>query len=272
MAARLGILAGAGELPSRVIAAARALDRPVFVLAFEGFADPAAVEGSAHAWVRLGAAGEVFRLLRENGVEDLVLAGAIRRPSLASLRPDWRGARFIARIGLAALGDDGLLRAVMKELEDEGFRLLSLETLLADALAPLGVLGAIAPDAAAEADLERGLAVAHALGALDIGQAVVVQQGMVLGVEAIEGTDALIARCGALRREGGGGVLVKIAKPGQDRRGDLPTIGVRTVEAAASAGLAGIAVAAGSTLLVDRAAIVDAADRAGIFVVGVTAP
>jgi hypothetical protein len=214
----------------------------------------------------------LLRLLRENGVEDLVMAGAIRRPSLSSLRPDWRAARFIARVGLAALGDDGLLRAVMKELEGEGFRLLSLETFLADTLAPVGVLGSIAPDAVADADIVRGLAVAHALGALDIGQAVVVQQGMVLGVEAIEGTDALIARCGVLRRESGGGVLVKIAKPGQDRRADLPAIGVRTVEAVASAGLAGIAVAAGSTLLLDRAAIVDASDRAGIFVVGVAVP
>jgi hypothetical protein len=213
-----------------------------------------------------------MRLLHENGVEDLVMAGAVRRPSLAALRPDWRAAKFIARVGLASLGDDGLLRAVIKEIESDGFRVLSLENFLADALAPMGVLGAIAPDAVAEADIARGLAVAHALGAFDIGQAVVVQQGMVLGVEAIEGTDALIARCGSQRREGGSGVLVKIAKPGQDRRADLPTIGARTVEAVASAGLVGIAVAAGSTLLVDRAAIVDAADRAGIFVVGVAAP
>lgn len=140
---------------------------------------------------------------------------------------------------------------------------------MADAVAPVGLLGAVAPDAAAQADIEHGVTVARALGALDIGQAVVVQQGMVLGVEAIEGTDALIERCGALRREGGGGVLVKIAKPGQDRRADLPTIGVRTVETAASAGLVGIAVAAGSALLVNRAAITAAADRAHIFVVGV---
>ncbi|HUB94461.1 MAG TPA: UDP-2,3-diacylglucosamine diphosphatase LpxI [Stellaceae bacterium] len=271
MADRLGILAGSGELPALVIAAAWAQGRPVYVLAFEGFADPAILAGSSHGWVRLGAAGEGMRLLRENGVRDLVMAGAIERPSLAALRPDWRTARFFARVGLAALGDDGLLRAVMKELESEGFRVLSLEDVLADALAPVGVLGAVAPDAVAEADIARGLDVAQALGRLDVGQSVVVQQGMVLGVEAIEGTDALIARCGRLRREGGGGVLVKIAKPGQDRRADLPTIGARTVSACAEAGLSGIAVAAGSTLLVDRAAIVAAADRAGLFVAGVAA-
>lgn len=272
MADRLGILAGAGELPLRVIEAARALSRPVFVLAFEGMADPATVAGSPHAWVRLGAAGEGMRLLREAGVAELVFAGAVRRPTLASLRPDWRAAKFFARIGVKALGDDGLLRAVIRELEDEGFRVISVESLLGETLAPEAVLGAHAPDAAARGDIAHGLAVAHALGLLDIGQAVVVQQGIVLGVEAIEGTDALIERCGAVRREGPGGVLVKIAKPGQERRADLPTIGPRTVTAAAAAGLVGIAVEAGSTLLLDRAAIIAAADAAGLFVVGIAVP
>ena len=271
MAARLGVLAGAGELPLRVIAAARALSRPVFVLAFEGIADPAVVVGLPHAWVRLGAAGEGMRILRENGIVDLVMAGAVRRPTLASLRPDWRAAKMYARVGLKALGDDGLLRAVIHELEEEGFRVLSLDSLLGDALAPKGALGAILPDATAEADIAHGLRVARALGTLDIGQAVVVQQGLVLGVEAIEGTDALVARCAALRREGPGGVLVKIAKPNQERRADLPTVGPRTVEAAAAAGLRGIAIEAGSTLLLDRAAMTAAADAAGMFVVGVAA-
>ena len=271
MADRLGILAGAGELPLRVIEAAREASRPVFVLAFEGIADRAVVAGSPHAWVRLGAAGEGMRLLRENGVVELVLAGSVRRPSIAGLRPDWRAAKFFARVGLKALGDDGLLGAVIKELESEGFRVVSLESLLPHMLAPRGAIGALLLDDAAQADIARGLEAARALGALDIGQAVVVQQGMVLGVEAIEGTDALLARCAALRREGRGGVLVKIAKPGQERRADLPVIGPGTVAAALAAGLAGIAVEAGSTLLVDRDAIAAAADAAGMFVVGVAA-
>ena len=271
MADRLGVLAGGGELPLRVIAAARALSRPVFVLAFEGIADPAVVAGLPHAWVRLGAVGEGMRILHDNGVVDLVMAGSVQRPTLAALRPDWRAAKFYARIGLKSLGDDGLLRAIIDELEHEGFRVLSLDGLLGDTLAPQGVLGAIAPDAVAEADIARGLEVARSLGALDIGQAVVVQQGLVLGVEAIEGTDNLMVRCAAFRREGPGGVLVKIAKPRQERRADLPAIGRRTVEAAAATGLRGLAVEARSTLLLDRPAIVAAADAAGIFVVGIAA-
>lgn len=271
MAARLGILAGGGELPQRLIAACGALSRPVFVLAFEGIADAATVADVPHAWVRLGAIGEGMRLLRENAVEELVFAGAVPRPSLAALRPDWRGARFLARVGTRAMGDDGLLRAVIAELESEGFRVLSVADILKDAVAPMGPFGALGPDAAATEDIAFGVQIARAVGALDIGQAVVVQQGLVLGVEAIEGTDALIARAGALARPGRGGVLVKIAKPGQEERADLPTIGPRTVAAASAAGLAGIAVSAGTTLVIDRAAVVEAGDRAGLFVVGIAA-
>jgi DUF1009 family protein len=271
MAGRLGIIAGAGELPLRAVEACRAVGRPVFVLALEGAASPATVESVPHAWIRLGAAGQGLRLLKENGVEELVMIGGVRRPSLFALRPDWRTARFFARIGYRALGDDGLLRAVIRELESEGFRVVGADTVLGDALATEGPLGALRPDVQAESDIGRGLEVARALGALDVGQAAVVQQGIVLGVEAAEGTDALLARCGPLRRDGPGGVLVKVAKPGQDRRADLPTIGPATVAAAAAAGLRGIAVEAGATLVADRTAVVAAADRVGLFVVGIAA-
>jgi len=270
MAPKLGILAGAGELPLRIIEACRAAERPYFVLAFQGSADPAVVAGEPHAWVRLGAAGEGLRLLRENGVEELVMAGGVRRPSLLQLRPDWRTAKFFARVSYRALGDDGLLRSVIRELEEaEGFRVVGADSLLGPALAPEGPLGRHAPDEAAQHDIALGFRIVHALGALDIGQAVVVQGGLVLGVEAIEGTDALIERCRGLRRDGPGGVLVKGTKPGQERRADLPTIGPRTVTAAEAAGLRGIAVEAGATLILDRDAAIAAADRAGLFILGV---
>jgi DUF1009 family protein len=272
MAAKLGIFAGGGELPLRIIEACRAAERGVFVLAFEGAADPAVVSGVPHAWVRLGAAGEALRLLREQRVEEIVFAGGVKRPSLLSLRPDWHAAKFFARVGYRALGDDGLLTAVIREFEREGFRVVGADTILGSALAPTGRLGRHAPDAQAEDDIALGFRIVRALGALDIGQAAVVQQGLVLGVEAIEGTDALIARCADLRREGPGGVLVKAPKPGQERRADLPTIGRRTVDGAAAAGLRGIAVEAGASLIIDRAAVVAAADRSGLFVVGVARP
>ena len=269
----LGIIAGNGALPRRLVESCRAAGRPVFVLAFEGEADQATVAGVPHAWCRLGAAATALDLLHANAVTELVLAGGIRRPSLSVLRPDWRAAKFFARVGYRALGDDGLLSAVVKELEREGFRVIGAEELLAfDDLLAEGPLGRCIPSAEARADIERGLSLARAIGALDIGQAVVVQQGLVLGVEAAEGTDGLLRRCAGLRRDGPGGVLVKAAKPGQEQRVDRPTIGPQTVILAAAAGLQGIAAEAGMTLVVDRAEIIRAADRAGLFVVGITAP
>jgi DUF1009 family protein len=269
---RLGIIAGSGGLPRRLIESCRANGREVFVVALNGEADPQTVVDVAHAWCRLGAAAKVLGLLRDNGVSDLVLAGAVRRPTLAAIRPDWRAAKFFAKVGYRMLGDDGLLSAIVKELEGEGFRLVGADNLLAEGAAvPEGPLGRLKPDAEALADIDRGVATARALGALDIGQAVVVQQGLVLGVEAIEGTDALIRRCAELRREGPGGVLVKLEKPGQERRVDRPTIGPQTVRLAAAAGLQGIAVEAGVTLLLDRDEVVSTADAAGLFVIGVRA-
>lgn len=265
----LGIVAGNGGLPARIIASCRAAGRPVFVLALEGEADRGAIEDVPHAWCRLGGAAAGLDVLRANGVEDLVLAGGVHRPSLASLRPDWRAAKFFARVGYRALGDDGLLSAVVRELEREGFRIVGADQLLDEAGLPEGPLGRISPGADARADIAHGMRLARAIGALDIGQAVVVQHGLVLGVEAIDGTDALIRRCAALRRDGPGGVLVKAEKPGQESRADRPTIGPQTVRLAAESGLAGIAAQAGATLVLDRAEVTRLADAAGLFVVGV---
>lgn len=269
MADKLGIVAGSGALPRRLIESCRAAGREVFVLGLEGEAEPDLLADVPHAWCRIGAAGSGLDLLRANDVTELVLAGGVHRPSLSSLRPDWRAAKFFARVGYRALGDNGLLSAIVKELEREGFRVVGADQLLPAASLPEGPLGRVAPNADAEADIERGLAVALALGVLDVGQAVVVQQGLVLGVEGIEGTDALLRRCADLRRDGTGGVLVKIAKPGQESRADRPTIGPQTVALAGASGLRGIAAEAGATLVLDRGELIRAADKAGIFVVGI---
>jgi UDP-2,3-diacylglucosamine hydrolase len=268
-AKKLGIVAGGGGLPQRLVAACREAGRDVFVLALEGAAEPATVAGVAHAWCPIGAAARGLALLRENEVTELVLAGGVQRLSLVSLRPDWRAAKFFARVGYRVLGDDGLLSAVVAELEREGFRVIGPDQVLPAGLAPEGPFGRLRPDEQAMADIAHGERIARVLGGLDIGQAVVVQQGLVLGVEAIEGTDALLRRCAGLRREGPGGILVKVAKPGQEQRIDRPTIGPQTVALAAEAGLRGIAVEVGATIVVDRDAVIAAADRAGLFVVGI---
>ena len=272
MSGVLGILAGGGPFPGRVAEAALRQGRGVFIVGFEGFAEPAVIGCHPHAYVRLGAAGEMLRLLRAHGCRDLVLVGPVRRPSPLNLRPDAEGVRIVARIGRAAFtGDDGLLAALVRVLGEEGFRVLGAHEVIQDALARPGLLGRVAPDGLASDDIARGVAVLRALGVADVGQACVVQSGCVLAVEAIEGTDAMLARAAGLVRPGPGGVLIKMVKPGQDRRADLPTIGPRTLVAASRAGLRGVAVEAGGTLMTDEAACIAEADRLGLFLIGLDA-
>ena len=264
----LAIVAGGGEIPALAIEACERAGRPYFVFALEGQADHPAVFAAPHEVIRFGAAGRFAKRARDEGVGDIVMVGRVRRPALREIRPDAKAAAFVARVAMKSLGDDGLLRAVAAELESFGFRVVGIQDVVGGLLAPAGTLGSAQPDGEARRDIARGVEIARSLGSLDVGQAVVVQQSLVLGVEAIEGTDALLERCAGLRRSGPGGVLVKIRKTRQDRRIDLPTVGPATVEKAAAAGLRGIAVEAGGTLLVKREAAIAAADRAGLFLVG----
>lgn len=266
----LGVVAGGGALPGQVAAAARAGGRGVFIVALESYADPDVVGAFPHEVVRLGAIGAAIGALKRAGCREIVLAGPVKRPSLLDLRPDAVGARMLARIGRAAFaGDDGLLAAIVRVLGEEGFTVLGAHEVMDEVLAPAGLLSTAAPDAAALADIARGVVVLRALGAADVGQACVVQQGMVLAVEAAEGTDAMIARAGPLARPGPGGVLVKLVKPGQERRADLPTLGAATVRGAVEAGLRGVAFEARGAILIDREAMRQAADAAGLFLLGI---
>jgi len=229
------------------------------------------LEGIPHIWCRLGAAAAGEKILRDNGTEEVVFVGKVRRPSLKELRPDWRALKVMIKATARALGDDGLLRAIVREFEVGGAKVRAPHEILTSLLAVEGPYGRIKPDRQARIDIARGLAAAKAIGGLDIGQAAVVQQGVVLGLEAIEGTDALIARAGALQRQGPRGVLVKVPKPGQEQRIDLPAIGADTVEKIAAAGLGGIAVEAGGALVIDRVKVTARADALGVFVVGIAA-
>lgn len=267
MAGSVGILAGGGELPGLLIEACRAGGREPFVIAFNGFTEPQAIAGAKHAWVDIAAVGKTFRTLREAACESVVMAGKFKRPSLSSLRPDARGLKVIARVATAG-GDDAVLRVLIEELEGEGFHVVGADDLLKDLIATPGALGTVRPSAEHRADIVRGIQVARALGDVDVGHSVVVQQNIVLGVEAAEGTDALVRRCAELRRDGRPGVLVKLRKRQQERRADLPVIGPDTVAGVRNAGLAGIAFEADGTLVIGRIRLIEAANAAGIFVYG----
>jgi DUF1009 family protein len=255
---------------------ARGLTPVLFAL--KGACEPAPVERFRHHWIALGQLGRLMKLLRAEGCHDLLFIGNLVRPSLSEIRIDFTTLRALGQIWASFRGgDDHLLSGIGRIFERDGFRMLGIKDVAPDLLIPQGSLTRARPGEAILSDISKGRAVLQALGSFDIGQAVVVIDGHVVAVEDIEGTDGLLARVAELRKQGrirspaGRGVLVKAPKSGQDLRFDLPTIGPRTVEGAAGAGLAGIVVSAGHTLLAEPEATIAAADRAGLFIAGVEA-
>ena len=237
---------------------------------------PKLVERYAHHWIAIGQAGRFFRLARAENCREALFIGTMLRPALTQIRLDWLSIRLMPRvIGFFRGGDDRLLSGLASLFEENGVRIIGVSDVAPEIVAPEGVLGRHEPSPRDRTDIARALAVIAALGPFDVGQAVVVADGHVLGVEAAEGTDNLLARIADLRGQGrvttpaGVGVLVKAPKPSQDRRFDLPAIGPQTVENVARAGLAGLAVTAGATIVADPARLTAAADLAKIFFVGV---
>lgn len=266
---KIGILAGAGDLPEALMQACDQQNIETFIIAFEGQTPEALTEGRAYKRLRLGQAEKILSALRAQDIHDLVLIGSIRRPSLKELMPDLKAARLFARLKLNSGGDNDVLSALRLILEEEGFTVHGAHRFMPDLLAPVGAVGRFDITSKDKDDILRGVGVVRNLGALDVGQAAIVQDGIVLGVEGAEGTDGLIARCKNLHRKGRGGVLIKLCKPQQDEDLDLPTIGPATVEAAIEAGLRGIVVHAGKSLLVDAERVAMLADKHKIFVSGI---
>ena len=272
---RLGIITCGGDLPIAIAEAARARGQAVYLLALNGIAKPEDVAPFPHAWVSLGELGKAVRLLRDAGCSELTMAGNIVRPRWESIKPDARGVFALPGVLRAATkGDDALLRHLMGMFEKEGFRVVGSADAANELLAPEGLLGMRAPSDQDRDDIDLGLRVVRAMGTLDIGQAAAVCKGLVLAVEAAEGTDAMLSRIQNLPATVRGapgwpcGILIKAPKPNQDRRVDLPVIGVKTVELVAAAGLAGIAIEGGASLIMNRRKVTEAADRAGVFVLG----
>jgi DUF1009 family protein len=271
---KIGLIAGGGELPITLANLCRATQRPYVVLRLAGIADPGLAE---HPGVEIGIAelGRQFAILHREGCRSICFAGMVKRPDFSKLKPDLRGMMaFPGVVAAAAKGDDALLRKLISEFEGEGFKVEGAHDVATGLTLQAGPLGSINAKAEHQDDIALAVKVAKAIGALDVGQAVAAARGVVLAVEAQEGTDALLRRCASLPEALRGdserrvGVLIKWPKPIQERRIDLPTIGVATVEGAAAAGLAGIVGEAGGALIMDRAGVIAAADRLGLFIVG----
>ena len=271
----LAVICGGGALPFAVADAVGKRGRRVVLFAIRGWADPQRVAAYPHHWASFGQFGWFCRVAQREGCRDVVLIGSVERPAIWKIRPDFKTLRLLPRIvGLLRGGDNRLLKGVAAIFEEHGFRLVGAHEIAPDILMPEGLLGRERPTAGDQADIATALALLEATSPFDVGQAVVVADTRVLAIEAAEGTDRMLARIAELRQGGRiadarRGVLVKAAKRGQDRRVDLPSIGPRTVEGAARAGLAGIAVVSGSTIIAEAGLTGAAADRERLFVIGV---
>jgi DUF1009 family protein len=262
--AKVGILAGTGPLPRCLVDACRAQDRGVFVITFEGDNLNVDIGDVPHACVHLGKVATILRRLKEEQCEEVTMAGHFQRPAYNQLKLDLKAARLIPKL-IRAKGDDALLRVLAAVLEQEGFKVVGPETLLPGLQIGPGTLGSATASTEHEADIATARDLLRLLGPYDIGQAVVVRRKRVLGIEGPEGTDSLIDRCAGVDGEIGG-VLVKMRKPGQDNRVDLPSIGLETVRRCVAAHLSGIAVEAHAALVMDQDALRQKADTHGFFV------
>lgn len=271
---KLGLIAGGGALPLAIAARCDLEERAVFVVRLTSFADPHLIR---YPGIEAGIAeiGKVLSALKAAGCTAVCFAGTVSRPDFKALKPDLKGAMVLPGIIAAATkGDDALLRKILSVFEAEGYAIQGADDILGGETLPVGALGRVQPDEHHLADLRKALHVAEKAGDLDIGQGAVVCDGLVLAVEAQEGTDAMLGRVAGLPADLRGasgnlkGALGKAPKPIQDLRVDMPVIGARTLEMAAAAGLAGVGGVAGRLILIDRAAIVEAADRLGLFVWG----
>jgi len=261
---RIGLIAGNGRFPLIFARTARAAGIEVVAVAHEGESLPEVGDAvDAVTWIKVGQLGRIIDTFRAAGITQAVMAGGIRKEALLEhFAPDERGQQFLTR--LTSFGDDAILRGIAAELEHDGIAVVASTLFLDSILTPVGPLTAHVPDDAQWQDIRYGFAVAKGIGQWDVGQSVVVKSGIVLAVEAIEGTDATIRRGGRP-----GAIVVKVSKPQQDLRFDVPAVGPDTVRVCADAGVAVLALEARKTLLLDKDELLTQADDAGLCVLGV---
>lgn len=275
MSGALGLIAGGGDLPRAAALAARAAGRDVFVVPLVGSATDAWVADFPHEWLTPGEPGRIIKALKSHGVTEVLLCGKVDRPKFSDMKLDAKGILLLPKaVAAARQGDDALLRFIVGICEDEGLKAVSIAEAAPALVCGTGPLGRVTPGDEHRADIAAAFKIVHTLGALDVGQAAVVCEGLTLAVEAAEGTDAMLARIETLRESLRGtaakprGVLVKALKPTQDAKTDMPVVGIATVRGAAAAHLAGIALEAGGSLVLDKSAVAAEADRLGLFVIG----
>jgi DUF1009 family protein len=269
---RLGIIAGAGNLPGQIAKCFDPAGKLVFFIALEGITDPSTLKSYDHKWIKLGELQTAMTALLKAKVRKVVMAGPVKRPALSSLKLDKRASKMLLRGGVKIFGDDGLLSLLIDEIEKDGIDVIGIDQVLSNLLTQPELAIGPSIDEVAQKDINRAIDVLTKLGKADVGQSIAVQEGLVLAIEAIEGTDNMIARAGQLKRNAVGPILVKISKPAQERRVDLPTVGLETVRLAISNGFRGLAVEEHGTLLLDLEGVKKIAEENDFFILSVKVP
>lgn len=263
---KLGLIVGAKKLPLLLAAELAKKGRSFTVLTISGVADEKAWKKYNPKSIKIGELGKAFKILKEEGVKQVIFLGKVHRPSLTEIKPDFKAAKVLFKLALnKAFGDDNLLRAVNKVFAAEGFQVVGIAGLLDELRAQPKLYTKAKPSKEQMLDIKRGFSLAKKIGALDLYQSLVIQEGIVLAIEGADGTDAMIRHAGKIRREGAGGVLVKVSKPGQSKKQDLPVIGLDTIKEVHKAGLVGIAIEAKNTLVVEEEKVVEYANKHKLF-------
>lgn len=267
---KLGIIAAKGDLSKTLINFAK-LKYDIFIVAIKNEADPSLVEQFNHIWISLGEIGKAVDAFNDNKIKDIVFVGSLKKPDIFNLKLDSLGKKLLAKIVKDKFfGDNELLSSLTKFLEELGLKVLGAHQLIKDLVVSEQLFTKTKPNDSDLNDIELAKKVVNELGKLDIGQAVIVQNGVVLGVEAIEGTDKLIQRCGEIKFSNDlSGVLLKFSKPNQELRMDLPTIGIQTIKNVHNAGFKGIVIEAGRTIFLDKQECITYANSQNMFIISI---
>ena len=266
---KLGMIAGDGMMPVEIIRHCNKTGTEIFVVGIEPFATEESLKDAQHVFAKIGEAGKIIKAFRENNIQNIVLAGGIGRPSFMELLPDFEGAKILSRLAFRKMTDDSLLRAIIGEAEKLGFKVIGVDEVLSKLIFSEGIYGKIKPSKKDIDDIYHGLKVAKILGSVDVGQGCVIQERMVLALEAIEGTDMMLSRAAALKKKGRAPILVKALKPIQDVRVDLPAIGLQTIKLLKEYGFKGVAIEAGANVFIECREAINLADQSGIFIIGI---
>ena len=263
---KLVIIAAKGDLSKKLIEYSKNKFE-LFIVALIGETDPLLIENLPHIWIHIGEIGKAIDAMKEAQIKQVVFVGSLQKPDLLSLKVDMMGAKLLAKITKDQLfGDNSILSSITKFLESHEFKVIGVHEILQDLVVKESNFTILQPNQQDQLDIELAERVVKELGALDVGQGAIVQNGVVLGVEAIEGTDALIKRCGELKRTSNGGVLFKASKPGQELRMDLPTIGFATIMNMDKAGFKGIVIEAERAIFLDQQEVIEFANERHMFV------